>query len=330
MKRDLISLKFIPQEKIKKLFEIIDYNNFINLNKKLMGIAFFQPSTRTRLSFEIAMSELDGKAVGFSDMRHSRCYDNYFQETIEDFSRVISAMVSLLVIRHPKSYVPMQLAKKVGIPVINAGDGTNEHPTQALQDIWLMKKKAGSLEGKIIAFVGDISRNYRSMLFGLQHFKISRIIFLLPPNTTLPDDIQNFLTKKIPYEIYTDLANVLADADFVNTFTPVMRDLEINNSEKMKYIRVLESFIVNYDLYRKTGSHAYILNAGPRTYEVSTDMDCHPKFLFLEQVKAGIAVRKGVVSLLLQDEHPRTAFSECLKERHALNEPKKILVQQYR
>lgn len=293
----------MSQKHINTIFEIIDTNNYVSMKTKIMGTVFYQPSTRTRLSFEIAMSKLGGQTVGFSDMKTSRCFDNYFDETLDDFVRVIAEMVDFVVVRHFENNIPEQISQMVDIPVINAGDGTNEHPTQALQDIWLMRNKAGTLEGKVIGFLGDISRNHRSIVFGLRHLGVSKLIFLLPPTSVLPEDIEVFLiAEKIPYEFYSNLADVLAEADFINSFTPSMRDLEKKTTQGLNYVSVLNDYIINRDLYEKTNSHAYILNAGPRTYEVAKDMDSHPNFLFFQQVKVGITVRKGVLSYLLNPQ----------------------------
>lgn len=292
----LLSLKDISFIEIQQIFDIINYGAYSDLSDKVMGTAFFQPSTRTRLSFETAILRLGGKAVGFSDMQNSRCQDNYFQESIEDFIRVMAQIVDVIIMRHPVSFIHAQLSKLIDIPMINAGDGTNEHPTQALQDIWLMQRKMGSLVGTTIAFAGDISRNYRSMIYALSLLKIKKFIFLLPKNKELPEDIKLFLTKnKTNFEYYAELKEILKDADIVHTFTFSLDELEQRN----KYVRVLKEFVINRKLYEAMNSKAYIFNAGPRTYEVEKDMDDHPNFLFFEQVKTGIQVRQGILSYIL-------------------------------
>ena len=312
----IISLKQMQKKELAEILQRIDsdQNNNISLKGKYLGCAFYQPSTRTRLSFELAMKSLGGDVVGFSDMKTSRCEDNYFNETLKDFSQVMEAMVDVLVVRHPEDTEIDQMSSYVSIPIVNAGGGLTEHPVQAIQDIWLMNHKK-SLENTVVGFLGDLSRNHRSIIYGLKHFPINKILFKMAEGCRPPQEIEAFLSEnRIDFDVSNDIMDFLAESDHINSFCPTLSGLETRYEGKPSQFKRHKDCIIDSKKYRESGSEAYILNAGPRTYEVHTDMDTNPKFLFIEQVKAGLKAKRAVLNHVIDKYNHKSNLIDNLNK----------------
>ncbi len=263
------------------------------LRHKKLGVMFFQPSTRTRLSFEAAALGLGGKVLGFADARMTRSGD-FFKESLEDAVQVVGRMVDCIVMRHYEPGSSERASQACSVPVINGGDGSNEHPTQALSDLWTMHTHLGGLDGVRVGLVGDAgTRTLRSIVIGLSKFNPKEILFLLPPSTELPKNIISILSAAgISYQRYQDISDVLKDADAVEILPIHLPNLESSKDDGTSVN------LVTPDCYRitkgkiiHTNSSAYILHPGPRLDELSRDTDLLPQALFFKQVSNGVFMR---------------------------------------
>ena len=236
---------------VNSLFEKADYYEkalkdkkiIKDLEGKILATLFYQPSTRTRMSFTSAMYRLGGQVIDMGGPKVART-DDYFDESMSDTIKYIEQYSDIMVMRHFQNYTVEKASKITHIPMINAGDGTNEHPTQALLDLYTMTKELNGLEDKVIGIGGDINcRVIRSIVIGLEKFDIKKIIFLLPNGEELNSDILNLL-KNTDYSIVHNVERVLEQADILDIIPFELPDFNSAYSEKVDEKPSLENNLI--------------------------------------------------------------------------------------
>ena len=262
---------------------------------KILATCFYEPSTRTRLSFETAMLRLGGKTLGFADASNSSAAKG---ESVADTIRVISCFADICAMRHPKEGAPMVAATKSGIPVINAGDGGHQHPTQTLTDLLTIRSLYGKLGDFTIGLCGDLKfgRTVHSLINALSRYEGIRFIFISPKELRVPDYITEMLTQKnIPYEEVIKLEEVMPQLDFLY-MTRVQKERFFNEED---YIRLKDFYILNKEKMAKAKESMYILHPLPRVNEISVEIDDDPRAAYFRQVQYGLYVRMALILTLL-------------------------------
>lgn len=263
------------------------------LHGKILAALFYEPSTRTRLSFEAAMQRLGGQIVTADGFQFSSLYKG---ETLEDTIIMVSGYADIIAMRHPEQGTADRAAAVSPVPFINAGDGPGQHPTQALLDLYTIQKERGSIDGLHIAMVGDLKygRTVHSLTYLLGLYKNLRFTYVSPDSLKMPEKVSSFLKEKnIPYEEVTDLHAGL-DAD-VLYMTRVQKERFDDSAEyealKLKYILTADHL---------KGKKVTVMHPLPRVGEISTDVDALPNAAYFRQAKNGVPVRMALLSMLLQ------------------------------
>ena len=262
---------------------------------KIMATLFFEPSTRTRFSFEIAMLRLGGKVVSNADMMKTSSSTK--KESFADTGKVVSQMVDLIVMRSPEVDSVAKLSEKSDCPVINAGDGAEEHPTQALLDLYTVWKHRGTLDGITFGMVGDLShgRVPHSQAYLLRNFDV-KFLFVSPKGLSMPKEIVNDLEKSgSEVEESEDLFLGVKQMDVV-AMTRVQKERFESEEEYMKYEG---SYVLDKNMIKRVKSDALILHPLPRVDEISSDVDDDPRSKYFEQVLNGVAVRMALIAKIL-------------------------------
>ncbi len=263
------------------------------LHGKILASLFYEPSTRTRLSFEAAMQRLGGQVVTADGLQFSSMYKG---ETIEDTMMVVGQYADIIAMRHPEQGSADKAASASPVPFINAGDGPGQHPTQALLDLYTIKKECGRTEGLHIAMVGDMKfgRTVHSLSFLLGLYPDIRLTFVAPPQLMMPPKVTDFLKeKKIPYT-ETEVLDDALDADALYmTRVQKERFTDIAEYERLKNAYILTAKHV-------AGRPVKILHPLPRVGEIATDVDPLPNAAYFRQVRNGVPVRMALLSLLLE------------------------------
>ena len=298
MRRNLISIRDFSTEEILHILnaaETFEKNREQSfLNGKVIACLFFEPSTRTRLSFEAAINRLGAKVIGFSDAKNTSISKG---ETLEDTIKIVSNYVDLIVMRHPVSGAAEIASKVASVQVINAGDGDNQHPTQTLLDMYSIKQTQGTLENLKINMVGDLKygRTVHSLTEAMYRFN-PQFVFTSPKELAMPGKYLEFLdNNNIPYKQTTDICEDLNDCDILYmTRVQQERFPSIEDYEKVK------------DCYRLTASmlenvkqNMKILHPLPRVNEIAQDVDDTPFAYYFRQAGNGMYVRMAVISYLL-------------------------------
>ncbi len=298
-RKDLLGLKDLEPEEIELILDTAESFQEIGnrpikkvptLQGRTLVNLFFEPSTRTRISFELAEKRLSADTVNFSADISSTIKG----ETVKDTAKNLEALqVSLVIMRHPSSGAPHRLARYLKCGVINAGDGINEHPTQALLDMFTVRQKKGKLKGVKVSFIGDIlhSRVARSNLWGLT--KMGAEVTLCGPRTLLPRDVE-----KLGVRVTTSLEEAVESADVINL---LRIQLERQKDSFFPSIReYANTYQINKDVLKKAKPDVVIMHPGPvnRGVELSSDVVDGPYSIILDQVTNGLAVRMAVLYLL--------------------------------
>jgi len=288
-------------EELEKLFDLandIENNMEAYAHKcdgKLLATCFYEPSTRTRLSFETAMLRLGGKCLGFADASNSSAAKG---ESVADTIRVISCFADICAMRHPKEGAPMVAASKSKIPVINAGDGGHQHPTQTLTDLLTIRSLYGRLSGFTIGLCGDLKfgRTVHSLINALSRYEGIRFIFISPKELKVPDYITEMLTQKgIHYEEVIKLEDVMPQLDFLY-MTRVQKERFFNEED---YIRLKNFYILDKEKMALAKEKMFILHPLPRVNEISVELDDDPRAAYFRQVQYGLYVRMALILTLL-------------------------------
>lgn len=262
---------------------------------KKLATCFYEPSTRTRLSFESAMLNLGGSVIGFSDAGSSSASKG---ESVSDTIRVISCFADICAMRHPKEGAPMVAASHSSIPVINAGDGGHQHPTQTLTDLMTIRSLKGRLSDFTIGLCGDLKfgRTVHSLINALVRYPGIRFLFISPEELRIPDYITDMLKEKnIPYEEKIRLEDVMGDLDLLY-MTRVQKERFFNEED---YVRLKDFYILDEAKMKLAKPDMIVLHPLPRVNEISGEVDDDPRAAYFRQVQYGVYVRMALILTLL-------------------------------
>lgn len=264
------------------------------LRGKIIASLFFEPSTRTRLSFETAMNRLGARVIGFSDVNATSTTKG---ETLKDTIKMVSNYADLIVMRHPLEGAARYAAEQSPVPIVNAGDGANQHPSQTLLDMYSMRKTQGTLQDLKIAMVGDLKygRTVHSLIMAMSYFNPT-FYFVAPDELRMPQEYKTFLDEKgIKYEEHHDMADVLPLADILY-MTRVQKE---RFSDLIEYERVKNTYVLHNSMLDVSKDNMRILHPLPRVGEISTDVDQNPKAYFFEQARNGMFTRMAIIAAIL-------------------------------
>ncbi len=262
---------------------------------KKLATCFYEPSTRTRLSFESAMLNLGGSVIGFSDSGSSSASKG---ESVSDTIRVISCFADICAMRHPKEGAPMVAASHSSIPVINAGDGGHQHPTQTLTDLMTIRSLKGRLSDFTIGLCGDLKfgRTVHSLINALVRYPGIRFLFISPEELRIPDYITDMLKEKnIPYEEKIRLEDVMGELDLLY-MTRVQKERFFNEED---YVRLKDFYILDEAKMKLAKPDMIVLHPLPRVNEISVEVDDDPRAAYFKQVQYGVYVRMALILTLL-------------------------------
>ena len=262
---------------------------------KKIATLFYEPSTRTRLSFKTAMLNLGGRVIGFSD---ASCSSATKGESVADTIRVISCFADIAAIRHPKEGAPMVAASRSRIPVINAGDGGHQHPTQTLTDLLTIRSLKGRLDHFTIGLCGDLKfgRTVHSLINALSRYEGIHFIFISPQELRVPDYITDMLRSKgISYDEVIRLEDRMPELDLLY-MTRVQKERFFNEED---YVRLKDFYVLNKAKLTAAKPDMLILHPLPRVNEISVDVDDDPRAVFFRQVQYGVYVRMSLILNLL-------------------------------
>lgn len=262
---------------------------------KVLATCFYEPSTRTRLSFESAMIHLGGQVLGFSDAANSSASKG---ESVSDTIRIISCYADICAMRHPKEGAPMVAAEKSDIPVINAGDGGHQHPTQTLTDLLTIRTLKGRLDHLTIGLCGDLKfgRTVHSLINALVRYPDVRFVFISPEELRVPDYITDMLKERgIPYEEMIRLENVLPTLDLLY-MTRVQKERFFNEED---YVRLKDFYVLDAARMALAGPEMLVLHPLPRVNEISVEVDEDPRAVYFKQAQLGMYVRMALILTLL-------------------------------
>lgn len=293
--KSLVSITDYSEKDILRILDIaekFDRNpNRKLLDGKVCATLFFEPSTRTRLSFETAVNRLGGRIIGFSDAATTSSSKG---ETLKDTIAMVNNYADVIIMRHYLEGAARYASEISGIPVINAGDGANQHPTQTMLDIYSIRKTQRKLNNLNITVVGDLKygRTVHSLIIGMSHFKPS-FTFVAPDELKLPDTYKIFCDKNnIKYRECTEFdAETLNCADILY-MTRVQRE---RFTDLMEYEKVKNVYILKKDMLKGTRENLRILHPLPRVNEIQQDVDSSPKAYYFEQAQNGVYVRQAII-----------------------------------
>lgn len=264
---------------------------------KQLATLFYEPSTRTRLSFESAMLSLGGSVIGFSEASSSSASKG---ESVADTIRVISCYADIVAMRHPKEGAPMVASMYSTIPVINAGDGGHNHPTQTLTDLLTIKREKGRLENFTIGFCGDLKfgRTVHSLIEALSRYSGINIVLISPDELKLPSYVKKEILqeKNIPYTQTTDLLSVMPDLDILY-MTRVQKERFFSEEE---YLRLRDSYILTPEKLETAKADLTIMHPLPRVNEIAVAIDNDPRACYFKQVANGKIARMALILKLLE------------------------------
>ncbi|MBQ9613933.1 MAG: aspartate carbamoyltransferase [Lachnospiraceae bacterium] len=300
--RHLITPQDFTVEELEQLFDLADdirlhpdtYAHACDGRK--MATCFYEPSTRTRLSHESAMLGLGGQVMGFSEASSSSAAKG---ESVADTARVISCYADIMVIRHPKEGAATVASHFASIPVINAGDGGHEHPTQTLTDLLTIRNLKGSLNNFTIGLCGDLKfgRTVHSLINALVRYENVRFVFISPPELCVPDYITEMLQEKgIPYEEHIKIEDVIGRLDLLY-MTRIQKERFFNEED---YVRLKDFYILDAEKMKLAPKDMYVLHPLPRVNEISVDVDDDPRAAYFRQVQFGVYVRMALILTLLK------------------------------
>ena len=262
---------------------------------KILATCFYEPSTRTRLSFESAMLSLGGQVLGFASASSSSAAKG---ESVSDTIRTISCFADICAMRHPKEGAPMVAAAKSKIPVINAGDGGHQHPTQTLTDLLTIRSLKGRLDNFTIGFCGDLKfgRTVHSLIHALVRYENINFVFISPDELKVPDYIIDELKEhNIPYEEVISLEEHIGELDLLY-MTRVQRERFFNEED---YVRLKDFYILDKKKMEKAKEDMLVLHPLPRVNEISVEIDDDPRAVYFDQVQYGKYVRMALILTLL-------------------------------
>lgn len=295
----IIGAKQFNRDDLEELFEIaremeriVEDGGTNKYENKVMTTLFFEPSTRTRLSFESAMSRLGGKVIG---TENAAMFSSTIKgETLEDTIRVVSAYSDVIVMRHTDIGAAQRAAKVASVPIINAGDGAGEHPTQALLDLYTIQKEIGHIDDIHIVMIGDLAygRTVHSLSYLLANFKNIRISFTAPDYVQIPDYVKKFLGENgVSYEEERDLAKVVPSADVLYQ-TRIQKERFTSEAE---YENARGQYIIDQHVLNLMKEKSIIMHPLPRAGEISEEVDLDPRAAYFRQAHNGLYIRMALL-----------------------------------
>ncbi len=268
---------------------------------KKLATLFYEPSTRTRLSFEAAMLNLGGSVLGFADADSSSAAKG---ESVSDTIRVVSCFADICAMRHPKEGAPLVASTKSSIPVINAGDGGHQHPTQTLTDLMTIRALKGRLDHLTVGLCGDLKfgRTVHSLIHALSRYTGIRFVLISPPELRVPSYIKDdvLAARLIAYREVENLDDAIPELDILY-MTRVQRERFFNEED---YIRMKDCYILDKQKMKLAREDMYVLHPLPRVNEISVEVDQDPRAAYFRQVQYGVYVRMALIMTLLEVEQP--------------------------
>lgn len=268
---------------------------------KKLATCFYEPSTRTRLSFEAAMLNLGGNVLGFSDAASSSATKG---ESVADTIRIISCYADICAMRHPKEGAPMVAASVSGIPVINAGDGGHQHPTQTLTDLMTIRSLKGRIDNLTVGLCGDLKfgRTVHSLINALVRYTGIRFVLISPPELRVPEYIREDVLESnhIEYREVENLDDAMPDLDILY-MTRVQKERFFNEED---YIRMKDCYILDKKKMALAKEDMFVLHPLPRVNEIAVEVDEDPRAAYFKQVQYGVYVRMALIMTLLEVEKP--------------------------
>lgn len=263
---------------------------------KILATLFFEPSTRTRLSFEAAMQHLGGSTLGFADASASSTTKG---ETLADTIRTVSSYVDVIAMRNPKEGAALLASRYSRVPVINAGDGGHHHPTQTLTDMVTIHALKGGFSGHTVGFCGDLKfgRTVHSLLKTLSRYPDNKFVLISPNELQVPDYITTQVLKRsgLPFETAERLEDVIGDLDILY-MTRVQRERFFNEQD---YIRLKDSYILDHEKMKMAKDNMIVMHPLPRVNEIATEVDDDPRAAYFKQVRYGMFARMALISKLV-------------------------------
>lgn len=303
--RSLIDILELTTDEIDSLLEVA--NDIIanpqkyseKCHGKKLATLFFEPSTRTRLSFEAAMYELGGNVLGFSEAQSSSSAKG---ESVSDTIRTVSCYADIIAMRHPKEGAPYVATLKSRVPIINAGDGGHNHPTQTLADLLTIHREKGSFENLTIGLCGDLKfgRTVHSLVSAMARYRGVKFVFISPEELRIPEYVVNevLLPNNIPYEEVKSLEENIGKLDILY-MTRVQRERFFNEAD---YVRLKDTYILNDEKLKGAKNDLCIMHPLPRVNEISVSVDNDPRACYFKQVLNGKFARMALILKLLEIE----------------------------
>lgn len=302
MKKDLIDIRDLSEAEIEELISVAEdiienpekYSEVCK-HKKIATL-FYEPSTRTRLSFESAMLDLGGSVMGFSSATDSSVAKG---ESVADTAKTVSCFADIIAMRHPKEGAPYVAAINADIPVINAGDGGHNHPTQTLTDILTIHREKGHFDNLVIGCCGDLKfgRTVHSLVGAMSRYADVKFIFISPDELKIPEHVRTEILDKnnIPYEETASLEEAMPKLDILY-MTRVQRERFFNEAD---YVRLKDSYILTPEKLTNAKKDLSILHPLPRVNEIAVEIDKDPRACYFRQVKNGKFIRMALILKLL-------------------------------
>ena len=300
--KDLIDIKDLSTQEIDELIEvaeqiIADPARFQEVcAHRVLGSLFYEPSTRTRLSFESAMLALGGDVIGFSEASSSSVAKG---ESVADTARTVECFADIIAMRHPKEGAPFVASRAVDIPVINAGDGGHNHPTQTLTDLLTIHREMGRLDNMVIGCCGDLKfgRTVHSLITAMSRYKNISFVLISPEELVIPEHVRTEILEKqdIPFKEVRSLSEAMPELDILY-MTRVQRERFFNEAD---YIRLKDTYILTPERLKIAKSSMRVLHPLPRVNEISVKVDSDPRAAYFRQVKNGRFIRMALIMKLL-------------------------------
>ena len=302
--RHLIDITDLSLDEVSELLEVAEdiandpekYEDACE--HKRLATLFFEPSTRTRLSFEAAMMGLGGKVLGFSEAASSSTSKG---ESVSDTIETVSCYVDIIAMRHPKEGAPLLASRRSRVPVINGGDGGHAHPTQTLTDLLTIHLEKGRLDNLTIGLCGDLmfGRTVHSLISAMAPYEGIRFVLISPEELRIPDYVREGILDKrgIPYIETDELEENLGDLDILY-MTRVQKERFYNEAD---YLRLRDRFILDRDKLKFAREDLSILHPLPRVNEIAVDVDDDPRAVYFKQVQNGMYVRQALILKLLEE-----------------------------
>lgn len=290
---------------VEEIDELIDIANDIIKDRtryqdvcrhKILATLFFEPSTRTRLSFESAMLSLGGNVLGFSSASNTSASKG---ESVSDTISVVSSYCDIIAMRHPKEGAPLVATRKSTVPLINAGDGGHNHPTQTLTDLLTISREKGRLDNLTIGFCGDLKfgRTVHSLTKAMSRYKNIKFVFIAPPELKIPEYLKHDLldAKDLDYREVETIEEVIEDLDILY-MTRVQKERFFNEQD---YIRLKDTYILDLKKLEKSKSDLIVMHPLPRVNEITTEVDDDPRAKYFDQVQNGRFMRMALILKML-------------------------------